>query len=481
MAAPRSAYYTRLRFKIGTSNKDQWVAKFLVGTSAQGGYYDNAAQTITNASKITAFRNAIKELFHLDGLYCVSKGNVAMGFVGFVQEGGTNAGYHRLDDSLQASRRGHKITRNGVTYRCLNDAGLNTMGDGSLSIGYAFANAAAIMASVKTPFYLGCTYTLQFRRTTSGSWTTSTNTNLNGSTQIAQRTSLTYLTDTLPSGTGTTLYWQMACANTEGTRTPSGNVTLKDAIACVFAEIFHVNPWSSGNSVVYSGNSLYASDASRAAICMYQSDLDTILSKCAARTWSRGSLATTTAAGLSNTIPVYNSPYKMYENTRRSASDANYYYMLTKDYGIRVSSTGYVTGIFYANECTTPTYQHIRILTYFERRYDTTAGKYICSATVQAAYMDASSTYPDFNTTVGITLKWAYRSSSNQRTALNTVYFANGQTQQGADLTVNSGSGRSGQAIFVGYTDDDSVNDVLVTVDYRLPTTLPVEIEYTHY
>ncbi len=155
------------------------IAKYLVGAKEQGGYFLSSDTT-------AAIREKIKALFHLDIIYDICPKNEdntignAIGFIGGVRTDfystdgvspaiqsfpSPNCQYHNLNDTTgrkgaMAFQKTEALDYNGTqrtgvsTYRLLNDAGLNTLGDlTSVDIDYFFANALQVKANVKAPFY----------------------------------------------------------------------------------------------------------------------------------------------------------------------------------------------------------------------------------------------------------------------------------------------------------------------------------------
>lgn len=95
-----------------------FVARFLRGSRAEGGYSESPADMIDD----------IKALFRLDDLLLVRQkqsdgGMKVMGFVGMVRTDGPWAEYHNMDKRSAGVASG----RDGRTYVCLNDAGLNIL------------------------------------------------------------------------------------------------------------------------------------------------------------------------------------------------------------------------------------------------------------------------------------------------------------------------------------------------------------------
>lgn len=152
MSAPTSAYvikdsnFVKVMTRKGSTLYPCYVAKFLSGTSAQGGY----------ATTSSTMRERIKSLFHLDEIADVREEQAdgtmkSVGFVGLVNPSGSNAKYHNL------TTRGAGIThREGAALlEHMNDAGLNTLADAAIdAVRSSFANVIVLDVSVTSAFYL---------------------------------------------------------------------------------------------------------------------------------------------------------------------------------------------------------------------------------------------------------------------------------------------------------------------------------------
>lgn len=155
MKAPAEAYmsengnFVTEVARQGNDHICHYVARFLRGTESEGGYSENPATMIER----------IKELFHLDALQIVRKGDKT-GFIGMVKKNSRNYQYHNVgeDNAASPSRRGavangHEDPGNFGIY--LNDAGLNVRPDGSVNILSSFANAIYVQLVLKGAFYEG--------------------------------------------------------------------------------------------------------------------------------------------------------------------------------------------------------------------------------------------------------------------------------------------------------------------------------------
>lgn len=142
MKAPSSAYVISEdgNFVKAVLTRDEvqylsYVARFLSGTQASGGYSTTA----------DGMRDAIKSIFHLDLLI-----DHAGGFLGAVEVSGANEKFH----NIAARRSGMRMAHEGKEYRILNDAGLNTLAEvqyvSPLSL---FANVIVLDITVKSSFY----------------------------------------------------------------------------------------------------------------------------------------------------------------------------------------------------------------------------------------------------------------------------------------------------------------------------------------
>lgn len=146
MIAPTSAYKTSedgnlLKLPVAEGSKMYYIyiAKFLKGTPAQGGY----------SAAADSMRQQIKQYFHLDELLDIREGGTTIGFIGAVQKGGSNEKYHN------AVRRSGCTKRYGAaSYELLNDAGLNTLPYAAIdSVRSRFANVIVMDISVTSAFY----------------------------------------------------------------------------------------------------------------------------------------------------------------------------------------------------------------------------------------------------------------------------------------------------------------------------------------
>lgn len=151
MAAPNSAYVTKdgsflkVMTRKGSTLYPCYVARFLSGTSAQGGY----------STASTTMRAAIKSLFHLDELADVREKQAdgtmkSVGFVGLVNPSGSNAKYHNL--TTRGAGLAHR--EGAAPLEHLNDAGLNTLAEAAVTaIRSSYANCIVIDISVTSAFY----------------------------------------------------------------------------------------------------------------------------------------------------------------------------------------------------------------------------------------------------------------------------------------------------------------------------------------
>ena len=123
-----------------------FVARFLRGSRAEGGYSESSADMIDD----------IKALFRLDDLLLVRQkqsdgGMKVMGFVGMVRTDGPWAEYHNMNKRSAGVASG----RDGRTYVYLNDAGLNILPHVVLEAVATWANWTRIKVSTYGGFYDG--------------------------------------------------------------------------------------------------------------------------------------------------------------------------------------------------------------------------------------------------------------------------------------------------------------------------------------
>lgn len=168
MKAPASAYATKddnfvkSLIRQGGTVFRTYVARFLKGTAAEGGYDNNSSANM---------RGRIKSLFHLDELFDYREKQTdgsmkSIGFIGAVIEGGDNAKFHNLDTRDSKARM--RVGTND--YIMLGDAGLNTRARaGAPTVRYAFANYYRLDVPVIAPFYEGCSVRLVLSSSSSGS------------------------------------------------------------------------------------------------------------------------------------------------------------------------------------------------------------------------------------------------------------------------------------------------------------------------
>ena len=152
MAAPSSAYvladgqFLKVMTRKGSTLYPCYVARFLSGTSAQGGY----------ATTSSTMRERIKSLFHLDEIADVREEQAdgtmkSVGFVGLVNPSGSNAKYHNL--TTRGAGLAHR--EGAALLEHMNDAGLNTLPVAAVDfIRSRFANIIVADVSVSSAFYL---------------------------------------------------------------------------------------------------------------------------------------------------------------------------------------------------------------------------------------------------------------------------------------------------------------------------------------
>ncbi len=179
MAAPITAYLDNKNdLQNGANNYDTYIARFLQNTTPTSGddwgdgYFNSTDDDATKKSKIC-------DIFKLDGFLTQQEGS-SIGFVGFAQEGGTNAAYHK---NTRSSYK--RLYKDGVNYIIFNDAGLNIYGDTELlsvlstnSTAYtdnpAFfkprLNDVAVWGNYRSAFYAGSNKYIQVKSPSSGEW-----------------------------------------------------------------------------------------------------------------------------------------------------------------------------------------------------------------------------------------------------------------------------------------------------------------------
>lgn len=470
---PGSKYLGKLVFKKGSTVKNIYIAKFIFGTRANGGYYDTGGTAnISNATTAAAIRTKICQEFNLDEIEAVWQNGYAKGFVGLVKDGGSLINYHDM-----TRRKGHKLTKNGVTYYALNDAGMHVKGWGNISMNYCFVTAMDGLLRYLAPFYDGCSYTFQYS-TDGTNWTTYTGASrtisAKGTATIAFGT-LSGISDSTPAGT---LYTRLVCTNDEGTLTVTNNVTMKAAAIYQQATRFTGSYTTHIPTTVYSGST----SGTGTGFYIMKADYDAIIAACKAYTppvavghdyWTRGQRIAASTAGL-GTIRVKPSWTALYNGT--SASYTAGWYLLTKNFGVYLNSTGLATYIFYAYEAP-GTNPYIRVTASFSRTWDEAANCYRLSAVCSAAYMDASPTNPNYDTTLTLQCQW---SLTNGGQAAAGAYFNGGATYATDTLLVEANpSGTPTAAAFFGYTDEDvtNINGCRITVTGNT-STLTASVVY---
>ena len=457
---PGTKYLGKLVFKKGSTVKNIYIAKFFFGTKANGGYYDTGGTAnISNATTAAAIRTKICQEFSLDEIEAVWQNGYAKGFIGLVKDGGSLINYHDM-----TRRAGHKLTKNGVTYIALNDAGLHVKGWGNISMNYCFTTFMDGLLRYLAPFYDGCSYTFQYS-TDGTNWTTYTSASrtisAKGEATITFGT-LTGISENTPAGT---LYTRLVCTNDEGTINVTNNITMKAAAIWQQATLFTGSYTTHIPTSVYSGSS----SGTGTGFYMMKADYDAIIAACRSYTppveaghdyWTRGQRIAASTAGL-GTIRVKPSLPELYNGT--SASYTAGWYLLTKNYGVYLNSTGLATYIFYAYEAP-GTNPYIRVTASFSRTWDEAANCYRLSAVCSAAYMDASPSNPNYDTTLTLQCQW---SLTNGGAAAAGAYFNGGATYATDTLLVEANpSGTPTAAAFFGYTDEGvtNINGCRITV-----------------
>ena len=457
---PGTKYLGKLVFKKGSTVKNIYIAKFFFGTKANGGYYDTGGTAnISNATTAAAIRTKICQEFSLDEIEAVWQNGYAKGFIGLVKDGGSLINYHDM-----TRRAGHKLTKNGVTYIALNDAGLHVKGWGNISMNYCFTTFMDGLLRYLAPFYDGCSYTFQYS-TDGTNWTTYTSASrtisAKGEATITFGT-LTGISENTPAGT---LYTRLVCTNDEGTINVTNNITMKAAAIWQQATRFTGSYTTHIPTSVYSGSS----SGTGTGFYMMKADYDAIIAACRSYTppveaghdyWTRGQRIAASTAGL-GTIRVKPSLPELYNGT--SASYTAGWYLLTKNYGVYLNSTGLATYIFYAYEAP-GTNPYIRVTASFSRTWDEAANCYRLSAVCSAAYMDASPSNPNYDTTLTLQCQW---SLTNGGAAAAGAYFNGGATYATDTLLVEANaSGTPTAAAFFGYTDEGvtNINGCRITV-----------------
>lgn len=153
MKAPIHAYvtdyegnFTKLTIQRDSTTYSHFVARYLKGSAAEGGYSAVPEQ----------MKNAVMTLFHLDHLLDVllevsQTESRLVGFVGLVLQGGSNEQYHNMavrGSGLRGPKEG------GGTYLYLNDAGLNTRPYTAIAVTSKHANYITAELSARAGFYV---------------------------------------------------------------------------------------------------------------------------------------------------------------------------------------------------------------------------------------------------------------------------------------------------------------------------------------
>lgn len=487
MSAPAKAYLNKLVFKLnGSTTKDQYVAKFIFGTHQAGGYIDtNGAMQITNSTTLANIKTAIQTWFHLDELLLVSHDGYTYGFIGLIKPDGSEAKYHNLGDYAQGnSRVGNYMKykpngQNAVEYIMLNDAGLNTRGWGNFYVSntlspnnpdYIFRNGIVKATTVlHVPFYNACRFLLQFSYDGS-TWYTCTGANseyLDGTHLFSARALPNLVVTALPqqlvseASTQATLNWKLT-ANTpeEGICATTGTVTVKKAAIKNTVEYFSASAPTGSASRGYTIAAGVASGGGTGRnVFMYKDESDAIIAACRSFTppvaeghdyWGRGEAKNISQAGLSSSIRVASNWGNLYWNTSyRSAG----YYLLNKNFGFYMNSSGSVTYIFYANVTTSGT-PYIQLGIYIQRTRVTADGgdRYDLDVSISAIYINATDTAPEYDTRLTFDLRWAVTETTAAQAG---AWFSDGSTvKTEVTLLVERNSASPAFIHYSGYTED---------------------------
>ncbi len=450
-----------------TALVNHWVAKFIFGTRANGGYSD-VTSPVTSSTNIAKVKANIMQQFQLDGLLFVSNNDYTKGFIGYVKETATGANssvnFHNL-----STRRGNRLTLNGVNYILLNDAGLNVKGWGNVNFDCAFVNRIEGVAALVPPFYDSCTYTLQFSRDGGSNWQTCSAKFLNGVDAVAAHTNPgpEFFHSFGESSSSGTLTWRFTSISPEGTSNNTGTKTLKPTAYMCQAQYWRRTsvsdpiPTSLG---VYSGGS----GGSGVSLFMYKSDFAAIMDACFRcrmgdydnKFTGRGDVKTVGSENIS-TFKVAASWKKLYNNTGLSNPG---YYLLNKEYGIYVNSSGNATHFFWAYLNETGNTPYIRLGIYVSRRTVDNEGvqSYALSLSFTAVYENATDSLPDFDTNLSFRIRW----STNGTTAAQAgVWFNDGTTYKTVNLSVTRGGTLPDFAGFSGYTEGTDLDIQSVVID----------------
>ena len=453
---PGTKYLGKLVFKKGSTVKNIYIAKFFFGTKANGGYYDTGGTAnISNATTADAIRTKICQEFSLDEIEAVWQNGYAKGFIGLVKQGGSLINYHDM-----TKRAGHKLTKNGVTYVALNDAGLHVKGTGNVVFNVLFDN------HVEGYAVLSCTFTFQYSLDNSTWYTYASISSLQVPAKGQQRPQISDLPNISGQGSSTAkLWWRLVAANDEGTINIGTSLNLKPSAQWYQAEGFDYL-----NSGTYSGNGQRAQ-----SLYFYISDYSAIISACRDQTiplpwyatwtaWSRGQKRAVTAesVGLPD-MYIYASWEALYKGGSGNAlKNAAGYYLLTKNYGIQVNSNGKITYIFYAYEAGGLNIT-IRLTASFYKSYNADTGLYSLTASVRGEYIGGTATDPSTTTTIVVSCQFSNYNDGPAAAGAH-IYGETATNYKEDTLTVEPGGGTGMGAFFAGYADVDTINGVRIRV-----------------
>lgn len=234
MAAPTTAYLDKKNdLQNGANNYDTYIARFLQNTTPTSGddwgdgYFNSTDNDATKKSKIC-------DIFKLDGFLTQQK-DLSIGFIGFAQEGGTNAAYHK---NTRSSYK--RLYKDGVNYIIFNDAGLNRLAECSTGSNILkYANMVLNNVYFRSSYYNNSTAFGIKYRINSGSWVTASNQDLNGAVQSSLSKKEKYILPLVaypPSNEGDFFEVKTYIINEEGTM--EGSVLgflLEDSISNIDA------------------------------------------------------------------------------------------------------------------------------------------------------------------------------------------------------------------------------------------------------
>lgn len=219
-------------------------------------------------SSPTLMQLMTRTYFHLDMLVLVEHKDYGVGFLGAVMAGGNNEKYHNLDKRAS----GYVVEYQGNSYRILNDAGLNTLGDCEIRhIGEGvdanpdnwliFENYRNIEYTVKNAYYGYATWKLYAKKLDSDPYYEVQSGTLSPHQTIFSSWEGDIPMSPVPAGTEKRLSTKIEIVNDEGTTVvEKGPFALGPTLKkiTVYQTDDRTDPWNTGEEMeVYVGENDY--------------------------------------------------------------------------------------------------------------------------------------------------------------------------------------------------------------------------------